>query len=907
MKFKFLKNLACSVAAFSVFGTSALANFNPAILQNPEYLQRVQYVINASLQNPNMASAYAQNFLGLAPDFRLNAAAQTGNAEYLRNAIYQTFYEAQQAYNQQLYIQQQKSIATPKVIQEPYVDPTSSYGGVSSLGLSTTSLTLIGVGAAGAIALAAGSGGGSSSSSGGGSTTTFTKCSSTGTTFGLCPTIASTSSFQTTEYGTVYTGDTQNMLSGIKAEYAYARGITGAGVKIGIIDGFSTSVSSNSELLGKVAYTSLNSSNDEDAEIDYNDDDIVDAYHGNEVAKFAAGKKNSASSHGVAYDSELLLQTYYSSSTDAQILDNLANRGAKVVNFSLGLLTTSVSSDDLEFMQAAKDNDVVLTIAAGNYCNDTDATNVTNCVNPAYPARAVTSTEAGGVAIAVGAVEFSGSAYTITDFSNKAGDAANYFITVPTTWGTSAAAPGVAGAAALVRQAWPHLTAAQTVQVLLTSATDLGTTGTDSTYGRGMLNLQTAFTPLVSSSVLSSSGTTGVSLSSSFLQPSKVFGNAFNKSNNTISFADGFNRVFQADTNNYIDNSARQTSTSYVGALQRLGFKGKQKEIKGDGFSINFSEFVTSNFDENKSSDENNKIAATAKFAANDNVEFTMGYGADGGAALVDDYYNSNKNSLIKPEANFVPYLNMYDYDASFAGIKTEFEDNSNLNINFVYGRERENALVSNFNEARSMASILNYNKKLNDGFGHDIKLGFTNGFLHEDGSVLGSKTGGAFDVKDGATTIFFGTDFKFDITEDVAISANAYKGFTNAKPSKNSIYSDFSNIETESFGAGIESKNNFTKNDSVLLSIFQGLRVNGGTVKGAFFGQAPDGSYIRNNFEQSLEPEGREMTVQALYNLDVTEKVDVSLAAQATENPNNNSAAKREQAVLGKLRVELD
>lgn len=52
--------------------------------------------------------------------------------------------------------------------------------------------------------------------------------------------------------------------------------------------------------------------------------------------------------------------------------------------------------------------------------------------------------------------------------------------------GTSMAAPHVSGAAAVVRSAFPYMTARQTIETILTTATDLGDAAT---YGQGLLNV----------------------------------------------------------------------------------------------------------------------------------------------------------------------------------------------------------------------------------------------------------------------------------------------------------------------------------------------------------------------------------------------------------------------------------
>jgi subtilisin family serine protease len=58
--------------------------------------------------------------------------------------------------------------------------------------------------------------------------------------------------------------------------------------------------------------------------------------------------------------------------------------------------------------------------------------------------------------------------------------------------GTSVAVPQVSGAAAVIASAYPSLSGAQIVSILLTSAKDLGNKGLDGTYGAGELDVQAA-------------------------------------------------------------------------------------------------------------------------------------------------------------------------------------------------------------------------------------------------------------------------------------------------------------------------------------------------------------------------------------------------------------------------------
>ena len=62
--------------------------------------------------------------------------------------------------------------------------------------------------------------------------------------------------------------------------------------------------------------------------------------------------------------------------------------------------------------------------------------------------------------------------------------------------GTSMASPHVAGAVALLKQAFPNLTGKQILEALYSTARDLGTVGEDNTYGTGLIDVYAAFLSL---------------------------------------------------------------------------------------------------------------------------------------------------------------------------------------------------------------------------------------------------------------------------------------------------------------------------------------------------------------------------------------------------------------------------
>lgn len=308
---------------------------------------------------------------------------------------------------------------------------------------------------------------------------------------------------------------------------AWQTGATGKGVTLGIVDtGIDTT---NPEFAGRISPAS--------ADVAGTRGMVGADSHGTQVALTAAAARNDSGIVGIAYDATILMAraddpgscatsggcAFNDTAIAAGINLAVAN-GAKVVNLSLG--GAGASPAVLRAVADAATAGVVIVVSAGN------GTNHVGDPDPTTFAQALRQAGSGNVIIA-GSVDGTG---TISSFSNRAGtEAASYlaalgeqiccvyengqikvttdssgqsFITVVS--GTSFAAPQIAGAVALLRQAFPTLTAQQVVSLLLSSATDAGAAGTDPIYGRGILNIGNAF---------AAKGTTSLAGTSAVLAP----------------------------------------------------------------------------------------------------------------------------------------------------------------------------------------------------------------------------------------------------------------------------------------------------------------------------------------------------------------------------------------------------
>jgi hypothetical protein len=242
--------------------------------------------------------------------------------------------------------------------------------------------------------------------------------------------------------------------------------------------------------------------------------------HGTAVTAVAAAARNNQNTMGVAFNATIVSERaddpnscsgtkgcQFSDTSIASGIDAARVAGARVINLSLGGSTPGTTL--LNAMQRAVNAGIVLVIAAGN-----DGTDPTKGAN-SDPFALIPAQDFPGSVIIAGSVGVNNGAggvdtSTISTFSNRAGNGAAFTLMAlgfkdeapdntgtEFLWnGTSFSTPTIAGAVALMAQAFPNLTGKQIVSILFQTADDLGTPGVDSVYGNGRLDIQRAFQPV---------------------------------------------------------------------------------------------------------------------------------------------------------------------------------------------------------------------------------------------------------------------------------------------------------------------------------------------------------------------------------------------------------------------------
>lgn len=291
----------------------------------------------------------------------------------------------------------------------------------------------------------------------------------------------------------------------IGADLAYARGVDGSGVLVGVID--SGVATDHPELEGQVA-----------GGYDYvtRSPVVVDSNgHGTAVASIIAGKRDGIGIHGVAPGARIVSASVFDAdgnmSSDPTLLQQawggLMDRGVRILNNSWGYdrEVTSWSAAEVE----AFNPDL---IAASRRAVEREGLVIFITHNDGWAQPTIEAglpylfpeLERGWLAVT--AVGFTGE---LASYANACGVAKAWCLAAPggdfqtdgfglvmadafggylQGNGTSFAAPHVAGAAALVAQMFPYFTTDQVRQTLLGTATDLGAPGVDEIYGYGLLN-----------------------------------------------------------------------------------------------------------------------------------------------------------------------------------------------------------------------------------------------------------------------------------------------------------------------------------------------------------------------------------------------------------------------------------
>ena len=575
--------------------------------------------------------------------------------------------------------------------------------------------------------------------------------------------------------------------------------------------------------------------------------------HGNSIASIIGAARNGKNIRGVAPSAELLIFRADDDSDEDLVIFGSAIQegitragaaGAGVLNLSLGSDEVGARTDFGILFENASSHDLVTVIAAGNE----------GAANPEESALAALDAPAAGTVIISGSVDDNNN---ISSFSNRAGTGQAFFLAAPGEFipvpeqddptgdrvtsfsGTSASTPVIAGAAALVREIWPQLSASDVVQVLLTSAQDLGAPGIDEIFGHGLLDVAAALEPsgqAVASSVSGSSVDLGATVS---LSP--AFGRGWT-GGGKVGFLDQFGRDFYTSTTSFLGAPHQSSAdlnrflrfdsaiTSHAGVIgdAAVRFRMNERQYAAIDSSAALRAPVFHEGDVHRDAEAffgifvskpvagAISLGAANGFSPRDIDQLTSiiiganSLSADG----FDDPYMARADSgraamlevALKPGMRLDIVLADTDYRDTYLGAGNIFTggmdqtapQSTNLRAGVTFGRERD-------------------------------LLALYTGVKTEAGSVLGADFGGPFGEISQSRTYYQSVAMEMSVLAGWRAALRGSVGVSDVDLAGNGFASAFDPLISTQFAVSLYREGAFFDNDRLTLALLQPLRVEAG------------------------------------------------------------------------------
>lgn len=667
---------------------------------------------------------------------------------------------------------------------------------------------------------------------------------------------------------------------------AWQLGATGTGVTLAIIDsGIDTT---NPEFSGRISAASADVAGSRGV-------NNADSSHGTQVALTAAAARNNTGIVGIAYEATIQALradspgscatpkvgdsggcTFFDSAITLGV-DRAISAGAKVINISLG---GSPPNTALRAAIARAANaGVVVVVSAGN-------DGVSSTTNPDSLAVGIRQAGNGNVIIA-GSVDEN---RNISSFSNHAGTEAQWYLMalgdriccvyengsikittdssgqqfVTVVSGTSFAAPQISGAVALLRQYFPNLTATQTVDLLLRTASDAGAAGTDDIYGRGVMNIGAAFAPHGATTLADSSNAL-VPLGETSLSGSPAMGDAGNGQYLPATVLDSYGRAYTANLGATMRGA--QALPKLGGALL-AGSRGVDGGAGGFSMAFTVADPLASGRPMGWSGqlrlsprDAEAARVLAARVIARLSPRSTMGFayaqGADGVVAQLQG--QSRPAFLVSgdPSSDFGFYRTglasmALRRQVGATGVTVMAENGKALTGSPI-------TFANNLLNPRLSDHFFRFGASLDRRFGPiDATLGAS--WLREDRTMLGARLHAGLGGKGGADSLFVDAVASWQPSENWRLGGQYRRGWTSAHLGGTLVSG--SSLGSSGWSLDASRINLLTPGDSLSLRLSQPLRVNSGGLNlrlpGAYdYATLAATSAVRT---LNLTPSGREL-----------------------------------------------
>ena len=451
--------------------------------------------------------------------------------------------------------------------------------------------------------------------------------------------------------------------------------------------------------------------------------------------------------------------------------------------------------------------------------------------------------------------------------------------------GTSMAAPVVSGAVAILIEAFPTLSATQIVDRILNTATTSGLTDYDgngysaAVFGVGLLNLDAATKPIEVLALSVGSGNLKSSkkytLNSTRLNLSKAFGNNI-VTNNTLKLKSKLAKEFKESIAASHDSYDNATFYLNIGSLTNesiyssfsndsyLLMDVEEQNIMNLG-PLDVQGIVFSN-DPNSDIYSQPFKSLNINLEINNKNEIVFNYSESSKFHYISNRNNGINNSFYTYDAFNNPYIGLNGESYS---MQLSHEVSNIINVSFVYEYETYiQELESNPKNRAKESSIkaIMLDAKFQPGTIASIYFGL----MEEEDSFLGSSTSGAFKLDHNTKTNIYGASLETEIGKLTKFLAQGFYANTKVDPHHESLFNDFTEINSLSWSLGILRESLWSQDSSYGLIVHQPIRAEDGTLS-LMIPQYSDfiGTIYSKDQKYDLEPDGREINYELFYELD--------------------------------------
>lgn len=703
-----------------------------------------------------------------------------------------------------------------------------------------------------------------------------------------------TSTFQVED---VERSNSLTVVGPIKAEYAYARGLTGKGVTVAVLDTGINATHREFFETGKLvqgfdATTGLAGA-------------VDNSGHGTHVAGILAASRSGTGIFGAAYGAQLLsikvLDATGSGSTT--YLDNglrYAIGKAPIANMSL----TATSAYQSRALQDAVRAGMLIVAAAGN----------SGGLNPEWPARYAKEAWANNQIIAVGAVDGDN---RIASFSNRAGDTGAWFIVAPGVRvmssylsdkymymsGTSMATPVVSGAAALIKQLWPALRADEIANILFITATDLGAPGIDEVYGRGLLNVEKALQPVGTITTTTYNGRT-ISVLDSALKPSTATSRLWSMAasgNLRIIGLDDFKRDFNVDLSAAVAKPSALSIEQVFDSMNRRIEVADNLLANGSRLFFVYEQEAAMNGAEQRSSQsDRSRLAAFALVSkSTGGTETALGIGGlaanQFGAGALEVGQSMSLGAvpaLSNPYLELVPMAAHAAIAQRIGGFKVKAGMLSSGLNQLIVSQEGPYLPATLSNAPKANSAVLELSKTLDD-----LAMSLSFSQTREAGAYLGTQSSGALSLGANAGTTSVQLAAALMLAPKLALAAQASYGFTPANTGMYSLISEVTSVRTNAFSLALVASDQVKPGDRLSFALSQPMRTySGQLVMDVMTGVDATGTAKRDRLLFSMVPTGRELRGELNYQTPLGKNATAGVTFLVRRDPNHISDAPTEK-----------